>query len=218
MLKGKFLLVFLLLFNFNWLFAQVPGYKGKRGYFSYNLSMFPLKGLFFSSNDNWVNSKGHRRDLTFNFKHEIEGSYVVSVKNVIGFSIGAFQSGLKFEDSFYKTTGKSLNFSFQAFSFKTKGSIAPYGFYNKVALGLLNYSVEKITGSYPKPENSFGVILSYGLGKQFVVWERLVGRVGLQFAYPFIFSEKDDDVNIMMRKRIRSFYLMNLDLGLGVLF
>lgn len=218
MTGGKFLFIFLLLLKFNLLFAQVPGYKGRRVYFSYNLSIFPLKGLFFSSNENWVNSKGNRRDLTLNLKHEIEGSYVVSVKNVIGFSVGAFQSGLKFDDAIYRTTGKSLKFSFQVFSFKTKGAIAPYGYYNKLALGLLNYSVEKISGSYPKPENSFGLILSYGIGKQFVVWERLVGRVGLQFAYPFIFSEKDDDVNLMMRKRIKSFYLMNLDLGLGVLF
>lgn len=159
-----------------------PGYRGKKISISYNILVSPAL-----SSHNYNSNIG----LTaFNSQNIFSVDYVVSRKKSIGLIYSYSRTALQYfpeelgDESFDDvapikifTNGLGLRLRF----YKGKpGSIAPLGKYNEIEFHLLKSRVHEIVNEKDM-FNTTKFLFIYGIGKQRVVFDRVLLEYGLRF-------------------------------------
>jgi hypothetical protein len=230
MRTGFLVLVFLCTAS---LYAQVPGFQGKRlsaeGSFIFNTAL---------GNPNENFNQGF---TAFNKRFQLGAEYILGRSISIGANLGAMNSGLYYRHAYYYPSGYGYNYStfgedkykqscilaggyIKLFKFRKRGSIAPYGTYAK--LGLI---FTQIKASFVETDNAAGIIpdqsnksnlilVNYGFGKQFIIKGRFIARAGADFAIN-LGTLIEGPSNLSMASKIRIDYAMmfNIEAGVGVL-
>jgi hypothetical protein len=211
------IIVFILLSS-SGLFAQVPGFQGKR---------FSVEGsLMFNTAISNYNENFNKGFTAFNKRFQGGVEYIIGRNVSLGGSYGIFNSG--FEDSYnrYKLTSNVAGLYFKIFRFRKKGAIAPYGTYGKI--GLLRVMINgQFVGrsnlsnsNAPETLNPASLtLLNYGFGKQFIIKGKFIARVGADFGlnvFGFSFFPLSG-ITWMARKRVSNGMFFNLEAGLGIL-
>jgi hypothetical protein len=222
--------IILLLFCSGHLYAQVPGFQGKR---------LSVEGSFiFNAALSKYNENFNRGFTALNKRMQAGLEYIIGRNVSVGTSFGVFNSGIEYlnYDYNYNITKDKYKLNcyvaglyLKIFKFKRKGSIAPYGFYGK--LGLLSVICK---GEFIERDNPLnteppavldqvkGLFFNYGFGKQFIIKGRFIARVGADMAFNLsVISPLNYSSSYYLeraaRKRISSAMLINLEAGLGIL-
>jgi hypothetical protein len=217
------------------LFAQVPGFQGKK--LSIEGSLI-FNTAFFNPNENF--KKGY---TAFNKRIQAGAEYIIGRNLSVGGSYGIFNSGLEYNHNTYnsssyysyntidkyKISSNVAGLYLKIFKFRKKGAIAPYGTYGKI--GLLSVMIrgeffERSSSSIPDPPEKLNsstlILLNYGFGKQFIIKSRFIARVGADFGLNVftLASSVTASSNTLERlaiKRISNGMVFNLEAGLGIL-
>ncbi|MFL5729619.1 MAG: hypothetical protein ACJ75J_09060 [Cytophagaceae bacterium] len=216
-------------------FAQVPGFQGKR---------FSAEGsLMFNMALRNLNENFNTGITSFNKRYQGAVEYIIGRDVSFGVMAGFMNSGLKYHHVAYYPNGfpggNSSSYTndqyrincpmaglyFKFFKFHKKGSIAPYGTYAK--LGLLRMM---ISGDFVSTDNNTGAtpetlqktpmtFLSYGFGKQFIIKGRFIARVGADFALNGLIFTSFNPANVAeaAKRRVSNAMIFNLEAGIGIL-
>ncbi|HXA02577.1 MAG TPA: hypothetical protein VNW99_11355 [Cytophagaceae bacterium] len=202
------------------LFAQVPGFQGKR---------FSVEGsLMFNTALSNYNENFNEGLAAFNKRFQGGVEYIIGRNVSLGGSYGIFASGL--EDfntkSKYRLTSNIGGLYLKIFKFRKKGAIAPYGMYGKI--GLLRVMISGVLVETNGSSAANGTeklnpapltLLNYGFGKQFIIKGRFIARVGADFGlniFGFSFSSPSG-ITWLARKRVANGMFFNLEAGMGIL-
>jgi hypothetical protein len=226
---SKSIIIFLLLCSAQ-LFAQVPGFQGKRlsveGSCMFNAAL---------SNYNENLNKGFR---ALNKRLQAGLEYIIGRNVSVGANYGILTSGMEYKyydynNSYnyysrdkYRLSCNIAGLYLKIFKFRKKGSIAPYGFYGKIGLlGLMangNFIERNNPLNTDPPERLRPVNLvffNYGFGKQFIIKGRFIARMGADFGFNFslLSSWGVSGLSATAQRRISNAMLVNLEAGIGVL-
>jgi hypothetical protein len=203
--------------------AQVPGYRGKRFYVSYDLNFFPALSNPTYGEETQSNITDYHG---MNVRHAIEADYVVSRTNSIGLSYGFFRSRFEHQSDTGWTYFPSLKCNVIGLNYtvflKNKGSLAPFGAYAKISGELITYKA--ITDLESEPKSFKGTpnlkSINITIGEQKIYFDRLILDVGAQFGLVqglLAFEPTEADINFDAARRLRNHYVMNVHARIGFL-
>ncbi|MCF8258148.1 MAG: hypothetical protein K9J06_11370 [Flavobacteriales bacterium] len=243
-MRNLLTMALLLLCQFVW--AQAPGYMGKRLLITGEASFF--NALF--NPDHNMNSGLSK--FGFNIRSTFDLDYVVARNGSIGLTFDLIFSGMeyewaasKFESHLVPDIGVSFTHgqirgygygvNYKVFRNPAKGGIAPIGGYTKFDVMLLDLRVrpyDREAGlSHGHEEQFFSPMLSITVGQQRIFFNTLVLRTGVQLGIvpggivPY-FERMDgnidkptqrDDLRAHAEARLFSYYLLNFNVGVGFL-
>ena len=240
MKKAPFLFFFILLFSYA-SFSQVPGYMGMRWSVYGNIETF----FNLSNKNQWDNL------YSVNLKYRAGIDYVLSKKNSLAVEYEYFQTASTYDptnvsvvsddpngnnifDINVRTMTVGLNYSW--FN-SDKGYIAPYGFYQQVGLRYLLCATTNEFGTMDRLSSAFTfanyqtAVITYGFGKRWIFFDRLLLHAGFEFGYViganplgmlgsgnYQSSYLNSDENYSRTiNRLSALYLVNFNIGLGFL-
>jgi hypothetical protein len=225
-------------------FAQVPGYQGKR--LSVEGDLYCFSALLHPNENLQHGIK------SFNQRYHVNLEYITSKNTSVGLTYGMLNTGWRnhvdrygyvshgydiFESytDYYKIQSKFMGMYLKFFR-EEKGTIAPYGPYQKVGISYVmseatyQYSEDTIRGN---PATSGNMIMfSYGFGKQSIFFNRLILRYGIETALsPTIFTwlakEMDKDGSVVnskgetegmtLNERLLWGNIININVGIGLI-
>ncbi len=209
------------LFSLVW--AQVPGYEGKRNPLQLELQASPALADWVFQPEGALAANLH---LNLNYEH------VISRRTAIGIDAGLFQTTQNFlfqnKTGSIRLQGASIGLFAKTYRFLRKGNIAPLGPYQKWEILYLPYRIDNPETSFP----NFGerrayhdFALSFAVGTQRVFAEHFTYHLGVQTAWVFNLpanaanrqGEMDQYINQIAARRLRGFFALNLHAGIGVL-
>ncbi|OFY84012.1 MAG: hypothetical protein A3F72_18500 [Bacteroidetes bacterium RIFCSPLOWO2_12_FULL_35_15] len=200
------IIVFLILVS-STVFAQVPGYMGKRFVIGYENYFFPA---FYGPGKNNANP-GPSFSPGFNTTHCLNIDYTVKQRMNVCFSLQHLRTGIAYKGDDYaypKESKYSGNFSTPAqltsnnigFGFKVfrRGNIAPVGKYQKFEILLFFEKVKYENNNFTTHEQNYyenvpitlgtgeytyrNFAITYSLGKQRIFFNKLVMDYGIRAA------------------------------------
>ncbi|MES2733883.1 MAG: hypothetical protein V4714_19200 [Bacteroidota bacterium] len=200
--------------------AAQPGYQGKK--LSIQGSMYFMPALV---NANYSKKSGL---LTFNTASEASLDYVVGKRNSLGMSyrhartsnlLGEGKEGVSPDKVFTNSVGIYYRLYRRDF-----GNIAPLGRYLQMGAGMMFNKVIEESGT----TTSFNMYsIRVGLGKNRVLFDRLLVSYGWEFAYSFTGFNAEgvlgatyyykDEAPSMAQYRLLRHSMLNLKVGIGFL-
>lgn len=228
------------------LWAQAPGYMGKRLLLTGEASF--LNALV--SPDHNMNTG--LSTFAYNIRSTFDLDYVVARNGSVGLTFDIILSGMEFEwanarfdellvpgiGSEYghgQIRGYGYGINYKVFKNPARGGIAPIGGYTKFDAMLLDLRVRpfdrKAGIAHAHRERFLVPMLSVTFGQQRVFFNALVVRTGVQIGIVpggivprFELMDGDlgksgqrEDLSSRLQARMFSYYLMNFNLGVGIL-
>ena len=227
--------------------AQVPGYMGKRAWITADFNFAPA---LFNMNknhmiikedflDGYSRAKG-QNPWAINYRPEINFEYLTGRDVALGLSWGSVRTGTikeleshnpEIAGTYYDILkGNAFGVHIKKFKFDKSASIAPIGYYWK--LGLLATRFNTYSSNESKKgqfsETVTNPVITLGIGKQKVLFDRLLLNTGMEFGYSFMPKDTTDDgstttshpndVSIHhVYSSMLGYYLFNLKVSCGYL-
>lgn len=206
---------------FSTLFAQPPGYIGKRTPISVDVHLFPALGLIIQDDE----------PFQLNTRIGLQIEEVVS-RN---FSVGAQLSGLSTHTSYdfngaqgrTQINALTAGLSGHFYTFRKRGNIAPIGPYQKVELMYLTYKMKDLDQEfYPDGREYLGsysdLAISLTLGTQRIIHPNIIYHFGITGAWVFNaftepFSPEENYLKALSNRRLRGFLSLELNAGIGLI-
>jgi len=243
-MRGAMVIAFLLVSQLLW--AQAPGYMGKRLLLTGEASF--LNALV--SPDHNMNTGLSK--FGFNIRSTFDLDYVVARNGSIGLTFDLIFSGMEYEwasDRFEtplvpgigteyghgQIRGYGYGVNYKLFRNPSKGGIAPIGGYTKFDVMLLDLRVRpydrKAGKAFGHQEQFLVPMLSVTFGQQRVFFDVLVVRTGVQIGIvpggivprfelmdgDLEKSSQREDLSAQLQARMFTYYLMNFNVGVGFL-
>jgi hypothetical protein len=201
----------------------VPGYKGKRLSVDYDMMFMPAL--------NQENANFKTGVTNFNVRQYLGLEYVVAPSGSVGINFGMFKTSAYPQvnhtrsSSYYysdeepeamKISANTIGIYYKFFKLKKKGFIAPIGNYSKLGFQMVIGKGKFLTYDdvdKAKFESSFTqCFLTYGWGKQFMIYKGLMGKFGIDLGIPMPpkLGTGDDRIS-----RLTLMYLVNFETGLS---
>ncbi|PCH97465.1 MAG: hypothetical protein COB85_02675 [Bacteroidetes bacterium] len=203
-MKNRALLIFAIIsLNIVPIFSQTPsGYLGKRLTVSYNIVSFPrFYTLLFE------------QELEFRYKHHLEVEYITQRKKSIGVSFSYHNFSTSLLDYEFQNFGTDQNSAtsspvgnrstientsmyFGGFFKLFHSNIAPLGTYSRFGIEQItsNVALQNIVQSddstvyipnIPSQDKYFSMMVTYSIGTQRVIFDKLVVRFSVKSGYVF---------------------------------
>jgi hypothetical protein len=185
--------------------AQVPGYMGKRAWFTADLNFAPA---FFNMNENhMVIRKGIMEDearakgtnlFAINYRPQLSFEYLVGKNIALGLSYSIIKTGTVKEldmgnpeiDGMYYDIlrGSSFGFYMKKFRYGKSASIAPIGYYWTlgVAAAKFNTYASKTSKTGQFSTDVINPVITLGLGKQKILFGRFLLNSGVEYGWSFL--------------------------------
>ncbi len=223
------------------LYAQIPGYMGKRFTLSYNAHMAPNINAVLSENSNST----VRIPLRLNTKHIIEADYVIGRRVTAGFELGFMRHNVPYKyqkkndldpNTFntittladYDLNGYSIGFNFKFYGPFNKNTLAPLGSYLVLQGSRLSYNAfDKIGGTAfeyggaPSKASLSGSSLGIGFGTKRIYYDKLTldfaMSTNLALVLPDDSSNKKTGEHAAVRVASQHFLMYKIGIG-GLLF
>ncbi|MEO0469848.1 MAG: hypothetical protein AAF206_09530 [Bacteroidota bacterium] len=228
----RVLLALSLLLSAGILPAQVPGYLGRRTVIRLNLHSFPAGSPVVNALNSDTLSLGESLgELGLNLRFSLNAERVLSRRFSVGASLNQILT--KTDYTFRGTSGDmrmvgvALGAHLHMYTFRTRGNIAPLGPYQKVGFHILRYQVRDLDEVFfPDGRRNLGnftdLMISYSLGTQRIFADRFTWQVALEGAwvikaFPQTLSEEDDFLYARSSSRLRRWFAINLQAGIGLL-
>lgn len=222
--RMRHLLLFWLLamLNGSSLWAQPPGYAGKRAILSFDTYSFP--NLFLVVDESYP--------FRVNFRLGVSGEYVLSRRLSVGGLFNGYQTqtDYHFRGSYglMRIEGSDVGLFLKSYTFRQRGNIAPIGPYQKLELLYTRYRMVDLDRLfYPDNRTDLGksadIILSVTLGTQHVMANRITYHWGLHSGWLFkvLDSERESDheqhLKDVSTTRLRGIFGFSINVGVGVL-
>ena len=227
--------------------AQVPGYMGKRAWVTADLNFAPA---FFNMNKNHnvvrdifdgeARAKGTNL-LAINYRPQFSFEYLVGRDVALGLSYNIIRTGTVKElertytdpeigGMYYDILkGNSLGVHMKKFKFDKSASIAPIGYYWTLGIAATKFntysSKESKQGQFSK--DVINPVVTFGSGKQKVLFDKLILNSGVEFGWSFLPKESFDGHGTNSHLHAESihhafnsmlgYYIFNLKLSVGYL-
>ena len=239
-MKKVFILIFVS-FSLS-LFAQVPGYQGKRLIIKDNVSFCPLMGMIM----------GYDKPGDLNFKNEFGADFVINRNTVLGIYYDFINDQILYVDHKYThydpcypsqniyydvdlpvdVYGGTYFLSWKRFSFRNTGAIAPLGRYVCIDAGYTKINVSDNGTFNQDPSktdlgNYTSATLLFGFGKQSVIFNRITVDMGVRAGAAFSgvlhgsrYTEGSfgaSDLYFKVENKLFTSYLINASIGIGLL-
>lgn len=203
--------------------AQVPGYEGKRNPISLEIHTSPALA-------DWVFQPEGM--LRLNLRTSLRYEHVLSRRLAVGGQIGTFHSQQNFlfqnQTGDIALSGYGIGIFLKNYRFLRRGNIAPLGPYHKWGLLYLPYQLSNPTNSFPdfgERRQFHDIALSFGLGTQRVFAQKYTYQLGLETAWVLNLpsnaanrrGEVDQYLNQIAARRLRGFFALNIEVGVGIL-
>ena len=205
------------------LWAQVPGYEGKRALIDISLDISPAIRI------------ASRRDLPpylFNVQPLVEAEYTLSRKLSVGAHLRPLLAGVIYQrdnniEGKALIRGMGMGVSARLYSFKRKGNIAPLGPYKELELFYVNYWMSDDDGLfYDDGRRWLGRYDDIGIG--ITLGERRMIGDGFSFHYGVRFATilgaldggRSPDrtyLKDIATDRLQGFFFVNFHIGFGIL-
>jgi hypothetical protein len=185
--------------------AQVPGYMGKRAWFTADLNFAPA---FFNMNENHmvirkgILEEGARAKGTnlfaINYRPQFNFEYLVGKNIALGLSYSIIKTGTVKEldidnpeiDGMYYDIlkGNSFGFHMKKFKYGESASIAPIGYYWTlgVAAAKFNTYASKTSKEGQFSKDVINPVVTLGVGKQKVLFDRFLLNSGVEYGWSFL--------------------------------
>lgn len=246
----KLVAAFLIFISVSLLQAQVPGYKGK---------LIVVSGEYLCSPSIFFPNKNfNNRKLNFQGINGIKADITVSRNVSLGIGVHSYKTGLihysiaqyDYDNydydfsggandeytTFYHLVGKEISSYIKIFSFNKRGSIAPVGTYNELAVHVGQVGNKHLVGYRAVEDKDFAItygVAAWTLGFRNIYFKRIITDIGFRTALPTLklFSFGTSGSNSTVGSYSKSFYLLedelkvrgrafqvfNLKVGIGIL-
>jgi hypothetical protein len=210
-------------FSLGGLPAQTPGYEGRLNPISLEMSVSPALA-------DWIFQPEGQPQV--NLRGSLYYERVLSRRTSIGGSLGYLQARQNF--LFQNQTGDiriqspAISLYAQTYRFLRRGNIAPLGPYQKWEVIYLPYRIDNPDNSFPdfgEAQRYHDFVVSFGLGTQRVFAKHFTYHLGLQTGWvlnvPANTTNRGSEalryLNQITARRLRGFFALNVQLGLGLL-
>ena len=212
-MKNIFSFLILFLFLQQMASAQVPGYMGKKAWVTADFNFAPA---FFNMNQNHMVMKKGVLDTearakgqnvwAINYRPEFNFEYLVGRDVALGLSYSLLKTGTVKElestnpeiDGFHHDIlkGNAIGFHLKKFKYSKSASIAPIGYYWKLGIAASRWntysSKESTIGQFSKTVTN--PVLTLGVGKQKVLFDRFLLNTGMEFGWSFLPKDVVDEI------------------------
>ncbi|MFA0964072.1 hypothetical protein AB9P05_19850 [Roseivirga sp. BDSF3-8] len=239
MMKRFYSILFCLLLTSVAAQAQVPGFMGKRAYFTLDLNPTPaLANQNVNNTITVILGDDARYDkqnvLAFNYRPQVNLEYLVGERTAIGLNYSLLQTGTMrktdklfgrdVEPDVLRGTSVGLNVRF----FNKGESIAPIGLYQNIKLEYttVNTYDDKASDEPLFTDDFNHFVFTYGIGRQKVVANAIVLRIGLELGYaatpkaafePMEEYTPVEEANYNVHRSMFGYYIFSIKLGIGSL-
>lgn len=208
------------------LYAQPPGYIGKRTPISLQINSFPAIRF----------SKLEEGKLPFNIHWGLKMEHVLSRRFSIGGSVShirvktnyEFEDGLRLVTGDARINGIALGLNTRMYNFKRIGTIAPIGPYQQIEVMYLHYRMNDIDQQFYKDARTDlgsyrDLGISFGMGNQRIFNEHFTYsysfKVGTVLG-SFRNSQKTEAEIYLYNTaidRLQGYFFLNINAGIGVI-
>lgn len=219
----KYLIIIVLVVLSLDIFAQA-GYQGKKLSVQYDGKFFPA----------FIHPTYHKAPdfTTFNYQHTLSLDYVIRRRTSLGISLISTRTTAVKDQFDFDFTGDegdipSLKLHtkgvklYMMFFKESAGSLAPNGKYMTLGLGMLFNTLKDAQNDISELSfQQFSTpMLSYGMGRRKVYFNRVILDHGLEVAVGYSLGEGGDNDALKqdISERIHGLFLINFKLGIGFL-
>ncbi|RMG23211.1 MAG: hypothetical protein D6730_14890 [Bacteroidetes bacterium] len=205
------------------LYAQVPGYTGKRQLLVADIHLFPA--IRFSKLKDGM--------LPVNLRLGLSHEYVLSRRFSASFTASYIQSGFDYERNGGQISGKgrisgyALGLGFRMYSFRRVGNIAPLGPFQQLELLYLGHGMRDTDRLfYPDGRRKLARFRDMGLvftlGNQRIIHPRISYKLAVQVGtvlglFDHRGTQDEQYLKEVATDRLQGYFFLNFHAGIGVL-